>query len=372
MQILTWMPNKIFLYNAYFINRDTIRTPSNNQDSSLVRILEIQTHDTAEDISSDLNDTLAARETIDTDKKIVRINDSSKIVIQNPPESTKKSSFNLETGKHTTVKKQKKLSWNTPEEFAKKIFSRETAQENGFQSPGSETMTTYTEIQKKEWNFFKRFQTNTDWIFWTYVIIALLFLWIQVFYRKYFTSLFNSSISYHMSSKLFDEKNILARRMSMVLNFIYTVSLSLVIYKILQYLGIQSKTFDGFSLFLIILNLTILYSISKAILQKLTGFIFYKLDQINEYLHNVYVYNKILGIVLLPVSFAAYYTPVKLTEILLITAIMFYIFSLLFKIIRGFQIIIKNDVFIFYSILYLCTLEILPIIIGIKIFKTLA
>jgi hypothetical protein len=100
--------------------------------------------------------------------------------------------------------------------------------------------------------------------------------------------------------------------------------------------------------------------------------VFYRLDQINEYLHNVYVYNKILGIFLLPITFAAFYTSDNMAEILLIAAILFYIFSLIFKIIRGFQIIIKNDVFIFYSILYLCTLEILPIIIGIKIFKSLA
>jgi hypothetical protein len=140
----------------------------------------------------------------------------------------------------------------------------------------------------------------------------------------------------------------------------------------IQYLGIESRTFDRFSLFLIILNLIILYSISKALLQKAIGFIFSRLGQINEYLHNVYVYNKILGILLLPLAFAAFYTPDNIAEILLITAILFYFFSLIFKIIRGFKIIIENEVFIFYSILYLCTLEILPIIIGIKIYKSLA
>ncbi len=365
------MLRKIFHENTYILLQDTIQSPSNNQDSSVVGTLEIQIPDTSEEFSSGLNDTLATKKIQDTDEKIIRISDSGKTEIKKDLVSTKKLSLSQNRVNDFAVKKQKKLSWNTPEDFAKKIFSHEKVPGNGFQSFASDTMTTYTEIQKKEWDFFKRFHTNTDWIFWTYIIIALLFLWIQVFYRKYFTSLFNSSISYHMSSKLFNERTILARRVSVVLNFIYTVSLSLVIYKIFQYLGIQSKAFDRFSLFLIILNLIILYSISKTILQKVIGFFFDKLDQINEYLHNVYVYNKILGIFLLPLSFAAYYTPVKITEILVAAAILFYVFSLLFKIIRGFQIIIKNDVFIFYSILYLCTLEILPIIIGIKIFKTL-
>jgi len=110
----------------------------------------------------------------------------------------------------------------------------------------------------------------------------------------------------------------------------------------------------------------------KVMVQEIIGYVFSRLDQINEYLHNVYVYNKILGIVLLPLSFAAFYTPNRITEILLLMTIVFYLFSVIFKIIRGFQIIIKNDVFILYTILYLCTLEILPILIGYKILKTLA
>jgi len=366
------MLSKTFIKNTHSFHQDTIRIPSEVQDSSLIKTIAAERSDSVVRISAEQDINLAPAKIEDTVEVGILKNDGSKTEMMQPMARTKEVGIVQSRDKVVAAKKQEKLSWNTAEDFAKKIFSYEKGPADGFHALTNDTSKAFTEIQKRESVFFRRFQVNTDWIFWTYIIIALLFLWIQVFYRKYFTSLFNSSVSYHMSFKLFNEKNILARRVSVVLNFIYAVSLSLVIYKLFQYLGIKSKTFDRFSMFLIILNLIILYSISKTILQKMIGYIFYRLDQINEYLHNVYVYNKILGIFLLPLSFAAFYTPVKITEILLIAAILFYLFSLLFKIIRGFQIIIKNDVFIFYSILYLCTLEILPIFIGYRIFKTLA
>ncbi len=360
-----------YIFNSYF-RQDSIPVSSVNQDSSVIRTTEKQGVDTAEGALSGPDDTLTTVKIESPGKKLIPLGDSSKTGVHKGIISTEEIAAVQSRDRIVTAKKQEKLSWNTPEDFAKKIFSHQTAPAEEYHPLIRDTLTAITETQKRESAFFKRLQTNTDWIFWTYVIIALLFLWIQIFYRKYFTGLFNSFISYHMSFKQFNEKNILSRRVSVVLNFIYAVSVSLVIFKIIQYLGFKSLAIDRFSLFLIILNLVIVYSISKVVLQKLTGFIFYKLDQMNEYLHNVYVYNKILGIFLLPLSFAAFYTPGKITEVLLAAAILFYVISLFFKIIRGFQIIIKNDVFIFYSILYLCTLEILPVIIGYKIFKTLA
>ena len=61
VQILTQMLRKIFHENTYILLQDTIQSPSNNQDSSVVGTLEIQIPDTSEEFSSGLNDTLAAQ-----------------------------------------------------------------------------------------------------------------------------------------------------------------------------------------------------------------------------------------------------------------------------------------------------------------------
>src|SRR4030042_5712315 len=366
------MFNKSLHKFRYSFSQDTIQVPTTSQDSSAIKPSGNQAKDTARLISSEPNDTVSTGKIHITKKELVPGGDSSKTSLKKSLIITQEISLNESRDHVAEAEREELLSWKTPENFAKEIFSPYTGSTVVYHSFTTDTVVPLSEMKQKESTFFKRLQTNTDWIFWTYIIIALLFVWIQVFYRKYFNNLFNSSINYHMSSKLFKEKNILVKRVSVVLNFIYAVSVSLVIFKFIQYLGFKSDTFDRFSLFLFILNMVILYSMLKLIVQKIIGYVFSRIEQINDYLHNVYVYNKILGIVLLPLSFAAFYTQNRITEILLLITIVFFLFSVLFKIIRGFQIIIKNDVFILYTILYLCTLEILPIMIGYKILKTLA
>ena len=285
-------------------------------------------------------------------------------------EVKKESVTNIEPVHKIRISKEN-LSWNTPENLSHKLFS-EKADSESYIDTGSITSHAVVSVNNSESVFFQRIRSNNDWIFWTFIVVTLLFVWIQVFYRKYFVSLLNSIASYQASLKLFSEKNVLVKRVSMVLNFIYTISVSLIIFRIIQYLGTKPGNLDKLSLFLIILNLVILFSVIKTLLQKIIGFVFNASFQINEYLHNVYVYNKSLGIILLPIAFAAFYSSAGIAEILLFAAIIFYFLSVLFKIIRGFQIIIKNDVFIFYTILYLCSLEILPLIIGYNYLKTLA
>lgn len=264
------------------------------------------------------------------------------------------------------------LSWNQAEDFAGFLYPDVERFKVENDSIASDTLIASVEVIHTKKPFFsQRFTTSTDWVFWTFVIMAFLFVWIQIFYRKYMVNLFNSVFSFQASSRLFNEKNLLARRVSVVLNFIYTISISLVIFRITQYFNFEPENFDDLSFFLVILNIVILFSVLKALFQKFIGYIFSSVYQINEYLHNVYVFNKSFGIVILPISFSAYYTQHNISEILILTIVAIYIFSLLFKIVRSFQIIIKHDIFIFYLILYLCTLEFLPVMIGYKFIKSL-
>ncbi|MFO7655764.1 MAG: DUF4271 domain-containing protein [Bacteroidales bacterium] len=228
------------------------------------------------------------------------------------------------------------------------------------------------QFEKRQTAFFKeRLELNIDWVFWIFIIVAFLFIWIQLFYRKYVVNLFNSVVSFQASSKLYNEKNIVIRRVSLVLNFIFVISISLLLLRISVFYNQIPEEYDKISFFLIVLNILILYMVVKTILVKLVGYIFLQGNLVNDYLHNANIYNKSLGIILIPFLFASFYTNSKVAEILLYIIVLIYFFSLIFKIIRGFQIIIKYDIFIFYSILYLCTLEILPLLVGYKLIKSL-
>jgi len=180
--------------------------------------------------------------------------------------------------------------------------------------------------------------------------------------------LLGSLLSYQLSLKLLREKNIMIKRVSFVLNFIYVIMLSTFILKIFELYQIKVFKFNTFETLLILINIIIIISVFRILLLKLVGFIFNSTQIFNEYIHNNYVINKNLGLFLFPLLIGQVYISEKLKVIFIIAGISLILISYIIRFYRGFQIIIKKDIFLFYLILYLCTLEILPLLLGYKFF----
>jgi hypothetical protein len=216
-----------------------------------------------------------------------------------------------------------------------------------------------------------RYLRIDDWLLGIFFVLTMLFIWIRVFYGKFFLLLSNAFVSTQIASKLFSEKNVVLRRVSFTLNFVYLIVLSLLIFKLIIYYRPEVIHISRFNFYLLLLNLTIFYAAIRTLVLLATGIIFMSQSIISEYIHNTYVVNKITGIVLFPVIIAAHYLPFRLVAVALILGIMIFAAAFIMKLIRGFQIIIRKDVLLFYLILYLCTLEILPVLIGYKVIITL-
>jgi hypothetical protein len=217
----------------------------------------------------------------------------------------------------------------------------------------------------------ERFLGYGNWFFLVLLFILLLFIWIKVFYNKFFSFIANSLVSYQLSAKLFNERNFLLRRVSLVLNVIYHFVLAIFIFEVFTYYKIYPLKLNSYNLFLFILNVLILFTLARTILLGLFNSLFQTAPIVTEYVHNNFIVNKSLGIALFPVVICICYFPDQLTVILYFTGIFLIGIGILFKIIRGYQIIIRRDILFSYLILYLCTLEILPLFIGYKVFISL-
>jgi hypothetical protein len=185
-------------------------------------------------------------------------------------------------------------------------------------------------------------------------------------YRKFMDQVVNAIINFQLAEKTLREKNILARRAYFMLNLNYILMFALFILLVLvsvefhlphKYYLDYMIIFSGLSI-LILIRLGIIY---------LNGFLFQMMPATLEYIHNVFLINKNLGIIFLPVLISSIYTPPQISKILLTAGFILLFMATLLKIVRGFQIIIKNRVLLFYSILYLCTLELLPLVLGSKL-----
>lgn len=206
-----------------------------------------------------------------------------------------------------------------------------------------------------------------DWFLGLFLLLAILFIWIRVYYSKFFASLASALISFQISAKLFRGKNILIQRVSIVLDFIYIMVISLFILELTVEFGITGQGMNRFNLLLLFLNIVILYTLARIFILWLTGYLFMVQSLTAEYIHNTFMINKGMGIALFPVVIMAHYFPGKLVPVVLAIGGFIFLTAFIFKGIRGYQIIIRKDVLLFYLILYLCTLEILPLLLGYKV-----
>jgi hypothetical protein len=212
---------------------------------------------------------------------------------------------------------------------------------------------------------------HLDWFLGIFLFISMLFIWIRLFYGKYFTTLASAVSSFQMSAKLFRERNVLVRRVSIVLDFIYFVMLSVLIFESVTHFNWVTPSLSQFNLYMLLLNIIIIYSLGRIALLRLTAKLFMQRSLFSEYIHNTLVINKGVGIILFPIVITARYFPFPLISLVLTLGLGILIFAVIWKSIRAYQIIRRKNVVLFYLILYHCTLEFLPLLIGYKVIISL-
>ncbi len=223
----------------------------------------------------------------------------------------------------------------------------------------------------KELRLCERIHITSNWVFFIFFFLILIFIWIRIFYNKIFNYLFNSFISYQLSLKMYNERNALLKRVSFILDILYHIILSFFIYESFTFLNIKPLGLTSFNLFLFSVNVLILFTIARYLVLNIFNKLFDTESIIAEYNHNNFIINKLLGIVLFPVIIAFYYVPEKYSGLMFFGGLAIIGMGYFMKILRGYQIIIRKEILFYYLILYLCTLEILPLFIGYKVFISL-
>ncbi|RLD63871.1 MAG: hypothetical protein DRJ01_02615 [Bacteroidetes bacterium] len=211
---------------------------------------------------------------------------------------------------------------------------------------------------------------QTDWI----LIVALLslafFSWINLIYKKFISSNILATINFSVASKLFSERNIVTNRISFALNIIYIINASLIGYYIFNYFNLQIINYNGLETFFIFFLILSVISVVKLFLFKFFDFILLSKNKFHEYYYNNFIYNKICSIALFPLIFAIPFTSNYISVILIKISIILPIIVYILKILRGLQISIQIRLSFFYLFLYLCALEIIPLLFIYKIVTT--
>ncbi|UCG26762.1 MAG: DUF4271 domain-containing protein [Bacteroidales bacterium] len=212
-------------------------------------------------------------------------------------------------------------------------------------------------------------EVTNDWLLGVLIVSFVIFAWIRLFYNKFLTptlvSVFNQQTSYN----LFRDKSSLSSRVSYGLNLIFYINTALFIFLALSHKGIGIANWRGFRAFLLFSALLVLIYSAKYIVCSLVGFISLSQSVFSEYLHNVFLYNRNIGLFLFPILIGMVYMSDILLPLFFYTGIFLIVGLYILRLIRGIQIFIRKGVSIFYMILYLCGLEILPILVFFKLFQ---
>jgi hypothetical protein len=205
-----------------------------------------------------------------------------------------------------------------------------------------------------------------DWILGLIILCFVIQAWIQFFYRKRLQQVIFSPFSKRFMNQLVREGNLFNERLSVALGVIYFIGMALLIFEANDLIlgGHTPPYLNGFSFYLLILLVVILYWLVKVMIISILGVVFQTSATTRMYLLNVLVLNTITGLLLLPLLVFVIY--LKSIFFLYISLTLFTV-SFAFLLIRGFLIGLSLTKFSYiFLFVYLCSLEILPLIILIK------
>jgi hypothetical protein len=233
------------------------------------------------------------------------------------------------------------------QEFSKSIFSASHLHPGNFQTKNIR-------------------QNQPEWIPLLLLFCILLITWTRVFYPKRMQQIYKASFSNRFIKQLVRDGDLFKERISLALGMVFVVTFSLLIYEFnRQILGLTFPHITGVGLFVLIMAAVLLYQTVKVALIQMLGIIFKTKETTYGYLLNILIFTLFSGPVLLVANILFLY--LNSVFLLYFSLIIFMVFFT-FRFVKGFFIGTALTKFSYlFLFVYLCSLEILPLLIIIKL-----
>ena len=201
------------------------------------------------------------------------------------------------------------------------------------------------------------------------LLLAVLFMgFVKAFSNNRYTQGIKALLNYSVAQEITREEKVFFHRSNLFFTAIHLLTTALFVFQLRESLNIGVVEVNQFSIFLSILAfLGGMYSL-KYLFFRLLSFIFNEVNVALEYIFNVSLYNSLQGVFLIPILCVAYFTEVSIYFTLMYLAFPLLFFVLLFRMFRLVKIGQQKGVSYVYIFVYICTLEILPLVVLYRIF----
>jgi hypothetical protein len=206
-----------------------------------------------------------------------------------------------------------------------------------------------------------------SWMTLIFFIIFILFAYIKVNYGKKFEQIFNSVLRLGYLRQIMREEQVTTQRSSISLNIVFILMLGLFLYEFFVYKKLNIFEKKGILLYLLcILALSILY-FGKYLVIKFFESLFQYKEPLEEYLYNTTQINKTIGILLFPILIVCTFINKDHVHLFFISVVIALTILIILRLLRGLAIGFSYNVSKLYIILYLCTVELIPFILLVKV-----
>lgn len=203
---------------------------------------------------------------------------------------------------------------------------------------------------------------------WETILLLIAFFiiaFIKAFSPTRFRQIFKSLFSFYSAQEVVREEKVFFHRANFSMFFLFVLTSSLFIGNVFG-----QKYFEALSVFnyLQIAAVILLIYFIKFTSSSILASVFSVSGMVSTYIYNVLIYNYLVAFLLLPCLVLMYYSPFNPSVMLNYIIVPLLIIILTFRLLRLYVIGRENSVLNFYIILYICTLEILPLVVLGKIF----
>lgn len=201
---------------------------------------------------------------------------------------------------------------------------------------------------------------------WYFVYLFLLmgfFAWIRLYYGNILTQTLKASANFQVANKMFKSNSLLQNQLDGALYLFYFLSMAFLLYYVELRIDLLPYSLQSGWLFLFNLGLLVALFLGRVLIHSFTGILFNRLRIIREYLYHMFIFNKLSGLVALPLLFLLVYTKGSLQEVIFWICIITLSGIVVMRVIRAIVFSYRKEVLIVYMFLYLCALEIIPLVL---------
>jgi len=215
---------------------------------------------------------------------------------------------------------------------------------------------------KKEIAPIKITSINNDWILGIIILCAVLYSFVHTFYHKRILQIYSAFGARHYANQVNREGNLYNERISIPLLIIFFLSFSLfLVQAFIFFIDEENLFFQAHIYYIIICLLLLVFWFAKIFIILVISKIFHTEKMTKEYLLNMLIYTAITGIIILPINILIIYSH---NSFFIYVGIIITSLIIIYWLIRGFIIGLSYQNYSsLHLFIYLCSLEILPLIV---------